>query len=289
MKKRKARYLAMAILSAAFVTCVRRAEIVGTTASPSPSVPQDNIVKRKALYFPNSKRYGELPEGFRELEVTTADGLRLNAWFLAPPEQGFLLLYFHGNGGNLSSLGPQFEALAQAGAGVLAIDYRGYGKSQGVPDEAGFYLDSEAVYALAVEMGYSADRIVIYGRSLGGGVATYLASRKPAAGLVLESTFTSVQEVARRTHGQKAALLVSGFNNLERLPDIESPTLIMHGTLDTTIPADMASELSNASPNAALWMVEGADHNTLRRVAGAEYAIRITEFLEGLRNRKSQG
>lgn len=279
----------LGVLGSALLACVRKpAEpLERPTASPAPT-PQaaglapDNVVKRRALYFPNAQVYGTRPEAFRELEVVTADGLRLDAWYKAPPEDGYLLLYFHGNGGNLSSLGPQLEAFVEAGAGVLAVDYRGYGKSEGVPSEAGLYADSEAAYASALEMGVRPERLVIYGRSLGGGVATYLASTRPAAGLILESTFTSVTEAARRSHGDRAALLVAGFPSLDRMPDIAIPTLILHGTADTIIPPDMATALGEASPDAEVWLVEGAGHNTLRKRAGAEYRKRLRGFLEKL-------
>ncbi len=214
--------------------------------------------------------------------MRSADGLELNAWHVRPAADGYLLLYFHGNGGNLSSLGAQFEAFQEAGAGVLAVDYRGFGKSQGVPSEAGLYLDSEALYDKALELGYKPERIVIYGRSLGGGVATYLASRRAAAGMVLESTFTSVEDVARRSHGAAAARLVFGFPSLERMAALTLPVLVMHGTVDDLIPPDMASALAKAGARTELWMVEGAHHNNLRHVAGAAYVSRLREFLTAL-------
>lgn len=282
--------LALGLLGSAVLACgVRKpqAEVVPSptrhaTPDLATQVAPDNLVKRRALYFPNQTIHGAMPSGFQELEVTTSDGLPLDAWYKAPPTGGRLLLYFHGNGGNLSSLGPQFEAFEEAGAGVLAVDYRGYGKSAGSPSEAGFYLDSEATYAKALELGYQPEQIVIYGRSLGGGVATYLAAKKQAAGLILESTFTSVTETARRTHGHKAAMLVTGFPNLDRMPKISIPVLIIHGMADRTIPSDMATTLGEASPNSQVWMIDGADHNNVRRVAGSEYVSRLRDFLEGL-------
>lgn len=276
---------AIGLVGTALLACVRQqAASVASSASPSPTplaleALADNVVKRRALYFPNARVYGSKPDGFQELDVLTSDGLTLDAWYKAPPKDGYLLLYFHGNGGNLTSLGPQFEAFVEAGAGVLAVDYRGYGKSEGVPSEAGLYLDAEAVYARAAELGYSPERVVIFGRSLGGGVATYLAKARPAAGLILESTFTSVTETARRSHGARAALLVAGFPSLERMPSIPCPILIIHGTADQTIPPDMAGALAEASPDAEVWMVEGADHNTVRKCAGTEYVERLRAFL----------
>ena len=174
------------------------------------------------------------------------------------------------------------EVFEKVEVGYLAVDYRGFGHSQGEPSEAGLYLDAEAAYQKALDLGYAPYQIVIFGRSLGGGVATHLAAQKPAGGLILESTFTSVGEVAKRTHGTAAAALVNGFPSLERMPKIAAPTFVIHGDKDTIIPPDMAETLAKASPKAEVWMVAGADHNTVRKVAGPEYTERLQSFLRGL-------
>ena len=247
------------------------------------SIPSDSATKRKALYFPNTKIYGERPSGTIEIDVPTADGLELKAWHRRPPSQdGWLILYFHGNGGNLTALGEQLKVFEKLEVGYLAVDYRGFGQSQGEPSEAGLYLDAEATYQQALKMRYAPEQIIIFGRSLGGGVATHLAAKEPAAGLILESTFTSVHDVAKRTHGAVAATLVNGFPSLDRMPEIAMPTLVIHGDKDTIIPPDMASTLAKANPKAEVWMVQGADHNTVRKVAGPEYSERIATFLGSL-------
>lgn len=282
-----ARLLTLALLLLLGLACSGRVRSLPTpsatsSSSLSSSTPSDSPAKRKALYYPNAKVYGERPSGARELDILTSDGLTLKAWCRPAPKDGKLIVYFHGNGGNLTALGAQLKVFEKLEVGYLAVDYRGFGQSQGDPSEAGLYLDAEATYRKAIELGYPPHRLVIFGRSLGGGVATYLASREPTAGLVLESTFTSVQDVARRTHGVAAAALVSGFPSLERMPEITMPTLIIHGDKDTTIPSDMAGTLAKASPQAEVWMVEGADHNTVRKIAGETYTERLRQFLDAL-------
>ncbi len=282
-----ARLLTLGLLLCSVLACSGRVRsLPAPSATPSPSVssstPSDSPTKRKALYYPNAKVYGQRPSEASELDLVTSDGLTLKAWYRPAPQDGKLVMYFHGNGGNLTALGAQLKVFEKLEVGYLAVDYRGFGQSQGDPSEAGLYLDAEATYRKAVELGYPPHRMVIFGRSLGGGVATYLAAREPAAGLVLESTFTSVQDVARRTHGAGAAALVSGFPSLERMPEIQMPTLIIHGDKDTTIPSDMARTLAQASPKADVWMVEGADHNTVRKVAGEAYTERLRQFLDDL-------
>ncbi len=290
MKVLLAKLLGLALLACLGLACGPR-ESAGPEASaptskmqtPQIGAPADSPAKRKALYYPNAKIYGERPTQAIEIDVLTSDGLTLKAWHRRPPTDGWLILYFHGNGGNLTALGEQLRVFERLDLGYLAVDYRGFGQSEGDPSEAGLYLDAEAAYRRAIEMGYSPAHIVIFGRSLGGGVATHLAAKEPAAGLILESTFTSVEEVAKRTHGSVAATLVNGFRSIERMPKIEIPTFIMHGDKDSIIPPDMASALAKASPKAEVWMIEGADHNTVRKAAGAEYPERIAAFLGTLR------
>lgn len=275
----------------AAVGCVEKISTQGTAPSPlrtpvarseeSPRPAPDTAIERRVLYYPNDEIYGEIPEGVEEISLTTPDGLELNAWYLPPPETGPTLVYFHGNGGNLTGLGSQFEAFRSVGCGVLAIDYRGYGKSEGEPGEEGLYVDGLAAFDKAETLSPGRD-LVVYGRSLGGGVASYVAKNRDCKGLVLESTFTSAGEVARYSHGDKGALLVNAFDNAAHLDGYAGPLLFIHGDRDETIPYFMSEQLHSALPGSELWRVEGAGHNDLRRVAGEEYSRRLGEFLGNL-------
>lgn len=239
----------------------------------------DTALERQVLYYPNDTKYGNKPAGVEEREIITADGLTLSAWYLPPPVEGDLILYFHGNGGNLTSLGSVVEVFRELGLGVLAVDYRGFGKSEGEPSEQGLYLDGLAAFDFARDLGAP---IILFGRSLGGGVATYVASEREAKALILESTFTSAKEVARYSHGEKGALAITAFDNLEWLKEVDEPLFLIHGEEDETVPAFMSEEIHKAAAGSELWMVRGANHNNVRPTAGQEYKNRIEEFLKNL-------
>ena len=246
---------------------------------PGISVEPDNPIERKAFYFPNDKDYGPKPEGVESLTLETPDGLKLKAWYLKPEGDSSVMLYFHGNGGNLTTLGNQFEAFRSAGFGALAVDYRGFGESQGDPSEQGLYVDGLAAYDKLVEE-CTPQNIAIYGRSLGGGVATYVAEHREARALILESTFTSTKDMARLSHGEKGAQLVDAFDNLSRMKKLKLPTLLIHGTKDETIPSSMSETLHQAAADSELWLIEGANHSTVRKTAGADfYGQRLASFL----------
>lgn len=249
-------------------------------AAPTKAAP-DTALERRVLYFPNNKNYGSRPDGVSEVTLTTADGLKLDAWYLKASRGQPTLVYFHGNGGNLSSLGGQFEAFRSLGLGALAVDYRGFGNSEGDPSEQGLYRDGMAAYDQAAALAGS-DFLVIYGRSLGGGVASFVAVHRPCRALILESTFTSAKEVARYSHGRKGALLIDAFDTAGKLKGFDKPLLLMHGDKDTTIPYFMAEQLHQLVPQSKLFTLKGATHNNLRAKAGEEYGKQIEGFLKGV-------
>lgn len=241
---------------------------------PSP----DTALERKVFYYPDKEIRGERPEGVDEVTIETADGLRLVGWQLQPSEGAVLGVYLHGNGGNISSLGGVVDDYRDAGLGVLIVDYRGFGESEGEPSEEGLYLDGLATFDYA-HKAFPEHPILIHGRSLGGGVASYVAEQREGCGLILESSFTSTTEVARFSHGDKGAGMVDGFDTLSRMKAIEEPVWSIHGTEDDTIPFFMSEELQAAAglPK-GLWAIEGAGHNNVRSVVGEEYSKRLEEI-----------
>lgn len=248
-------------------------------ASATPVTAQpDTALERSVFYFPSKERYGDLPAGVETLTLTTPDGLKLQAWYLAPPTGRPLVLYFHGNGGNLTGAGGLFEALRQLDLGVLAVDYRGYGESQGEPSEQGLYLDALTAYHEALRRGFKPEQLILYGHSLGGGVATYLAEERPCARLVLTATFTSTTDVARHRKGEVAARQIDGYDNLSRIKHLKIPVFIMHGDKDATIPFEMGQKLHEACPGSTFWRVEGAGHNDL--ADHPEFGQRFKSFVD---------
>lgn len=219
-----------------------------------------------------------------EVDVETSDGVQLVCWYARPKSARGTLLFFHGNAGNVSDRLPQIERLAALGLEVFAVGYRGYGKSAGAPSETGLYADAEAAWqALTVRFGVKPERIVLLGESLGGGPALELATKHACAGLILQSTFTSVGDMARRAFPllPLGGLMKTKFDNLSRIGAVACPKLVMHSKDDEIIPFEMGARLFEAA-KPPKWFAEyaGAGHNDLLALKGAEYAEDVRDFVD---------
>jgi fermentation-respiration switch protein FrsA (DUF1100 family) len=174
--------------------------------------------------------------GIEEVTLTAADGERLVAW-VVPPRQGKpVLLYFHGNGGNLRGRIERFRNLTADGTGLFALSYRGYGGSTGSPSEEGLHLDARALYGAAAER-FGAATLVAYGESLGTGVALKLAAEVPLAAVVLEAPYLSTASVAQRAYPYVPVrlLMLDPFRSDEIIGRLRLPLLVMHGARDGVI------------------------------------------------------
>jgi uncharacterized protein len=197
------------------------------------------------------------------LRLKTEDGETLLAWRVPPAPGRPLILYFHGNAGGLDLRVERFRAIAKAGMGFLAIEYRGYASSTGSPSERGLKLDGEAAYAAAVASGVAPERIVALGESLGSGVAVALAARHNLGALVLDSPYSSIVDVAASAYWfvPVRALLRDPFRNDLLIGTIHTPTLIVHGSKDVVVPIRFGEKLFGlANPPKDFWRVEGAAH-----------------------------
>ena len=174
--------------------------------------------------------------------------------------------------------------MVQRGLAVLLYDYRGYGRSEGSPDEEGTYRDAEAMLSLLIERAGSGRRVFLFGRSLGGGVSYEMAVRHPElGGLITDATFTSMPEMARRVFPIPGVwrLVRTKYGNLAKAPKVRIPRLVMHGTSDELIPFSMGERLRDATdPPAAFFPIEGGGHNDTFAVGGREYADVIQRFVE---------
>jgi fermentation-respiration switch protein FrsA (DUF1100 family) len=237
-------------------------------------------------FFPD-REVGPAPAGVEERWITTEDGQRLHAWYAAGPAGAPLLLWSHGNGGNISSRRSVLLAFLQRGLGVLAYDYRGYGKSDGSPHEAGVYLDASAAFDSAVASGWDPRAIVCFGESLGGAVSIELATRRPCAAVIVVSTFTRLADVARWHYGPLGALLAGNrFDSLERIQRLSVPILVAHGDQDEIIPFELGQRLFEAAPEPKRFhRVAGASHNDV--FASAALLDAIAAFArEGVARRR---
>jgi pimeloyl-ACP methyl ester carboxylesterase len=231
---------------------------------------------------------GSIGIPFDEVTVTTADGERLRAWQLEPPQPIADVVYFHGNGGNLSVWLPAFAALHQMHLRVLAIDYRGYGLSTGSPTEQGVYRDAEAVarHAAARRAADIRRPVVYWGRSLGGPIAARAAQTVPPDGLVLESSFPDKASVIRRQPLLRALNTFSPyrFSTLDHLRGFGGPILVMHGDRDSVIPFELGQELFDglAGPK-RFAVIRGGDHNDWFGPDNEAYWGPVLAFIGGLR------
>ncbi|MFA6004849.1 MAG: alpha/beta hydrolase, partial [Elusimicrobiota bacterium] len=205
--------------------------------------------ERANLYFPKRQMDsdpGLIGLGFEDLRLAAEDGTALHAWFVPLEADSPVILFCHGNGGNISFRLDKLLRLRQAGASVLLFDYRGYGRSAGRPSEQGTYQDAQAAYRWLTETrGLPARRIVIHGESLGGAVAMELAGRCPSAGLILESTFTSVIELGRQIFPFLPLNMMIRFryDTLSKISRLDRPLLVMHSPEDDMIPYGMGQKL----------------------------------------------
>ena len=246
-------------------------------------------MENRLTYFP--PRY---PEGFvpqeaygvkvEDVWLRTADGVKINAFFHSNPDSKQVLLWFHGNAENIGYGLGQMRELATLGTNILAVDYRGYGKSEGSPYEAGVYKDADAAYDYLVKQRqFRPQDILVYGHSLGGAVAVNLASRWPCGGLIVQSSFTSARDMARRMLAIPliAYIVKSRFDSMERIRDVHAPILIAHGTRDDVVPFAMGQQLFAAAPEPKqFYPIPGAGHNDMLEVGGEAYLACLKEFVE---------
>jgi fermentation-respiration switch protein FrsA (DUF1100 family) len=222
---------------------------------------------------------------------TTADGVELHAWWReaegrTPPEEQPVLIFCHGNAGNISSIdrGELLTMLASAGLNVLLFDYRGYGASEGEPDEDGLYLDGEAAYDYLVqERGIDPCRLFAFGRSLGASVALHIALNREVQGVILDGAFASIPRMAALHPLLKpfTFLIRNRFNNVEKAPKLTDPLLMIHGSNDEIVPISQARDVRDAAVNAkqrSLWPVPDAKHNDTFYVAPNRYKERVMQF-----------
>ncbi len=209
------------------------------------------------------------------------DGAHIAAYYLkASPPKGTerLLIYCHGNGEDIGHCREWLESFQHVGISALAYDYPGYGLSSGTASEHGCFAATKAAYQHAIDqLGYAPEQIILYGRSLGGGPACWLAEHYPVGCIILDGTFTSTFRIVTK----RKLLLWDTFDNLARLPKIEAPILVLHGTIDLTVPFSHAERNYAAiqSPKAKLW-VEDAGHNDLISIAGKRYWDTLLGFID---------
>ncbi|MEO1184922.1 MAG: alpha/beta hydrolase [Cyanobacteria bacterium J06636_27] len=236
----------------------------------------------KLIFLPPASTYQDTEE---IIKLTSEDGTKLSAIYLSNPEAKYTILHAHGNASDLGMIKPRMEQLRDIGLNVLAYDYRGYGTSEGEPSEQNAYKDIDTAYNyLTQELKIPPEKIILFGRSVGGGSTIDLAVRKPVAGLITESTFTSIFKVKVPIK----ILPFDKFNNLKKIKNVKCPVLIMHGKMDEVVPFYHGEQLFKQAqePKLSLW-VEDANHNNFPYTAGEQYTKILKQFIELVDNNNS--
>ncbi|MBW2220466.1 MAG: alpha/beta hydrolase [Deltaproteobacteria bacterium] len=242
------------------------------------------IVVNKMAFHPDKKNViltGQLPLNVQEIFIETEDRVKIQSYFIPDKSSNKILIYFHGNGGNISSRLPDLMQINNFGINVLGVSYRGYGKSQGEPSEKGIYTDGKAALTYAVQsLGFSVSNVTILGRSIGTAVAINTSQNLNIAGLILVTPLTSGEDFAKAAgFGLASVFAGNSFNNIDKIVNISCPVLIIHGTQDNVVPFEMGKRIYTKIKTEKLFVkIEGASHNNLSTKYKKSYWPPINEF-----------
>ncbi len=249
------------------------------------------IFEDRFIFFPTAypggyyRDAGSVPN-LEDCWFTAEDGVKLHGWFAPADKPIATLVMAHGNAGNISHRLPIIKALRDIGFNVFMFDYRGYGRSEGSPDEEGVYRDGRAAFDYVVgRADVDSSHTVLFGTSLGGAVVVDVATHRLAAGLILESTFSSAKDVARVAYPFLPVqfFLRAKFNSDEKIRSLHIPTLFLHGERDSIIPISLGRKLFEAANEPkTFYVVPGADHNDIFWVGGKAYLRQIRDFAKAL-------
>ncbi len=233
------------------------------------------LAQRQIIFVPKTEAPAR-PQDMRAVSYRTDDGLTLTSWSLPVPGRP-VIAFLHGNGGTIAGVVSKARRFARAGYGALLVEYRGYGGNPGEPTEDGLYADARAAMAFLKEKGVAASNVVLYGMSLGGGVAARIAAEQGARGdpvgaLVIEAGYSSLTDIAAHRHPYIPArwLLLDRFDAQARIADANAPVLVLHGEKDTVLPVQFARKLfeSAREPKTAHWFPDAGHANLVAH--GAE-------------------
>jgi fermentation-respiration switch protein FrsA (DUF1100 family) len=222
---------------------------------------------------------------FKDVHFSTRDGVTLHGWYIPHRGARSTLVWFHGNAGNIGHRVENIKLLRdQVEVNIFIFDYRGYGRSQGRVSEEGTYRDGEAALELVKkQFGAEPNRTILFGRSLGAAVAAEMALRSPSQGLILESPFVSIREMARAVFPflPIGPLLKTRYDTEEKVRKIKTPLLVLHGDRDEVVPFAQGKKVFAAAPEPkTFFTISGAGHNDTYLVGGDRYFEQLKNFVE---------
>jgi len=241
--------------------------------------------EKKNLYFP-LRTIEATPEdiglGYEEVSFKTKDGIQLSGWFIPVKDSRAAVIFFHGNGGNISHRLEKIKIFNDLNVDVLIFDYRGYGMSKGSPSEKGLYLDAEAVYSYLVNVrGISPQKIIGYGESLGGSIVVDLANKHELGGVIIEGGVTSVRDMAKRLLPFIPTFVyASKYDSLEKIKNIKFPKLIFHSIDDEIVPFDLGKRLYDVAAEPKEFVELRGGHNEAFLISQNVFISKIDSFFK---------
>lgn len=250
--------------------------------------------QRKLLYHPDRKLGTPAAHGVAELvpvRLQSSDGLTITSWFRSAGTNKPVLVYFHGNAGNIGDRASKVRPYLDAGYGILLVGYRGFGPNPGHPTEVGLYTDAAAALEFLARTGISPDQWILYGESLGTAIAVEMATRyaksTPVGAVVLEAPFSSMVDAAKSHYPFVPVhfLLRDRYDSIAKIRDISCPLFVVHGSADKTVPQSLGKRLfdSAQSPKSAQW-IDGAGHGNLYDFGADAYVL---EFVKRVWSQKT--
>ena len=246
-------------------------------------------IQSRQLYAPQqeySSSPADIQLDYESAVFQASDGIRLSGWFVPARTLSGVILFCHGNSGNISHRLEHIEIFHSLGLSTFIFDYRGYGQSEGKPSEQGTYLDAEGAWRYLVrDRQIASSDIVVFGRSLGGAIAAHLAEKKGPSMLIIDSTFTSVQDLRAELYPYFPFNLLSPFLNhntynvIATLPSINVPVLIAHSRQDEVVPFKHSLELFNIANDPKEFLELSGNHNEGYLVSGGKYRAVLSSFI----------
>ena len=243
-------------------------------------------LESKSVFYPARPIYAtpqELGLAFEEVYIETQDHVKIHGWLIKTPSAKSTLIFLHGNAGNIGDRLGKIDLFNRMGLNILIIDYRGYGKSEGRPTEAGVYKDAIAAYDyLRKRDDVKGQNIIGYGASLGGAVAIDLASKRTLSCLIVDSTFSSAVDIAKRIYPFVPSFLIkTKLDSITKIKGLAIPKLFIHSIDDRTIPIALGRKLYDASPEPKEFIEIRGDHNDGHIYDEEKVKDGINQFLKG--------
>jgi fermentation-respiration switch protein FrsA (DUF1100 family) len=222
---------------------------------------------------------------YQPVQIKSTDHVKLSAWYIPHPEANKTVLFFHGNGGNISHRGDSIYIFHKLKMNVLIIDYPGYGESEGIPSEDGLYQSANSAWQYLIkDKNIKPKNIIIYGRSLGGAVAIDLASRVKAGGLILESTFSSVADIVKMAFPVMSNFIYLrySFDSLSKINKVKYPVLLIHSPDDEIIPFELGQKLFAAVQSEKKFLQIEGGHNDGFMQSISSYMQTLRSYFQSL-------